>query len=64
MTPYDRLYAETASARNRFLAIPLVRQAAAEGGSRALYLDFLSAGLPPREAYLSASLAGSRAHKG
>ncbi len=42
MTPYDRLYAETASARNRFLAIPLVRQAAAEGGSRAVYLDFLT----------------------
>jgi hypothetical protein len=42
MTAYDRLYAETASARNRFLAIPLVRQAAAEGGSRAVYLDFLT----------------------
>ena len=42
MTPYDRLYAETASARNRFLAIPLVRDAAAKGGSRALYLDFLT----------------------
>ncbi len=42
MSPYDRLYAETASARNQFLAIPLVGQAAARGGSRALYLDFLT----------------------
>jgi len=42
MTPYDRLYAETASARNRFLAIRLVQQAASSGGTRALYLDFLT----------------------
>ena len=42
MTPYERLYAETASSRNQFLAIPLVQQAAAKGGSRALYLDFLT----------------------
>lgn len=42
MTPYDRLYVETASSRNEFLAIPLVQQAIASGGSRGLYLDFLS----------------------
>ena len=42
MTPYDRLCARTASARNQFLAIPLVRQAAARGGSRAHYLEFLT----------------------
>jgi hypothetical protein len=42
MTPYDRLCAETASARYQFLAIPLVQQAAAHGGSRELYLDFLT----------------------
>jgi len=42
MTPYDRLCAETAPARYRFLGIPLVQQAAARGGSRALYLDFLT----------------------
>ena len=42
MTPYDRLCAETASARYQFLGIPLVQQAAAHGGSRALYLDFLT----------------------
>ncbi len=42
MTPYDRLYAETAASRTEFLSIPLVKQALATGGSRALYLDFLA----------------------
>ena len=42
MTPFERLYEETAEARERFLAIPLVRQAAASGGTRELYLAFLT----------------------
>lgn len=42
MTPFERLYEETAEAREGFLAIPLVRQAAAAGGSRELYLAFLT----------------------
>ncbi len=42
MTPYDGLCADTASSRHWFLDIPLVRQAALRGGSRALYLDFLT----------------------
>ncbi|HWJ19071.1 MAG TPA: iron-containing redox enzyme family protein [Geobacterales bacterium] len=42
MKPYDRLYAETAASRNEFLSIPLVKQALVAGGSRALYLDFLT----------------------
>jgi heme oxygenase-like protein len=42
MNAYDRLFQETAEARNQFLAIPLVQQALATGGSRELYLDFLT----------------------
>jgi Iron-containing redox enzyme len=42
MNAYDRLFQETADARNQFLAIPLVRQALATGGSRELYVDFLT----------------------
>jgi pyrroloquinoline quinone (PQQ) biosynthesis protein C len=42
MTPYERLYQETAEARERFLAIPLVKQAQASGGTRELYLAFLT----------------------
>ena len=42
MTPYDRLYAETASARNEFLSLPLVQQGKSRGYSREQYLDFLS----------------------
>ncbi len=42
MSAYDRLYLETTEARNRFLAIPLVKQAFDLGGSRELYLDFLT----------------------
>lgn len=42
MTPYDRLCAETASARHAFLGIPLIHQAPVHGGSRPLYLDFLT----------------------
>ena len=42
MSPYERLYLETTDARERFLAIPLVRQAIATGGSRELYLAFLT----------------------
>ncbi|MGA7327128.1 MAG: iron-containing redox enzyme family protein [Rhodomicrobium sp.] len=45
MTPFDRLYQETSEARERFLAIPLVKQALTMGGSRGLYIAFL------REAY-------------
>lgn len=42
MKNYDRLYAETAEARERFLSIPLVKQALTSGGSRELYVDFLT----------------------
>lgn len=42
MNAYDRLFQETADARNGFFAIPLVRQALATGGSRELYIDFLT----------------------
>ncbi len=42
MTPFERLYQETAEARERFLAIPLVKQAQASGGTRDLYLAFLA----------------------
>jgi len=42
MTPFDRLYRETAEARERFLSIPLVKQALTSGGSRELYLAFLT----------------------
>lgn len=42
MDTYDKLQSETSMARERFLAIPLVRQALSSGGSRALYIDFLA----------------------
>jgi len=42
MTPYDRLHAETAIPRNEFLSIPLVQRSLATGGTRDLYLGFLS----------------------
>ena len=42
MTPYERLYQETTEARTRFLAIRLVKQAQATGGSRELYTAFLT----------------------
>ncbi len=42
MTPYERLYQETTEARTRFLAIPLVKQAQATGGTRDLYVAFLT----------------------
>ncbi len=42
MTPFERLYSETAEARERFLSIPLVRQALKTGGSCELYLAFLT----------------------
>ncbi|MGO8955241.1 MAG: TenA family transcriptional regulator [Rhodomicrobium sp.] len=42
MTPFDRLYRETAEARERFLSIPIVKQALTSGGSRELYLAFLT----------------------
>ena len=42
MNTFDRLFLETAEARNQFLSIPLVKQALTTGGSRELYLDFLS----------------------
>ena len=41
MKLHDRLYHETSAERERFLAIPLVRQALANGGTREMYLDFL-----------------------
>jgi pyrroloquinoline quinone (PQQ) biosynthesis protein C len=41
MKTYDRLYMETSDERERFLAIPLVRHALANGGTREMYLDFL-----------------------
>jgi pyrroloquinoline quinone (PQQ) biosynthesis protein C len=42
MTPFDRLYQETAESRERFLAIPLVKQALSAGGPRELYVAFLT----------------------
>ncbi len=42
MTPFERLFQETAEQREQFLTIPLVRQAAASGGTRELYLAFLT----------------------
>ncbi len=42
MTPYEKLYAETTGARERFLSIPIVQQALMTGASRELYLDFLT----------------------
>ncbi|MEJ2118725.1 MAG: iron-containing redox enzyme family protein [Alphaproteobacteria bacterium] len=42
MNTYEQLCLETSEDRNRFLAIPLVMQALAAGGSRELYLDFLA----------------------
>ncbi len=42
MTPFERLYEETTEARERFLAIPLVKHAVATGGTREMYLGFLT----------------------
>lgn len=42
MKPYDRLYQETSTARENFLAIPLVQQALSSGSSRELYIAFLT----------------------
>lgn len=42
MSFYDKLASETASERERFLAIPLIRRAIAEGASRETYLAFLA----------------------
>ncbi len=42
MTPFERLFEETAEARERFLAIPLVKHAVATGGTRDMYLAFLT----------------------
>ncbi|MFG1479990.1 iron-containing redox enzyme family protein [Xanthobacter sp. V4C-4] len=42
MTFYDRLVRETAPERDRFLSIPLIREALASGGPRSLYLAFLA----------------------
>ncbi len=42
MTPFDRLYHETAEARERFLSIPLVKEALSAGASRELYIAFLT----------------------
>ena len=42
MTPFDRLYSETAPSRQRFLTIPIVKHALVHGSSRELYLDFLA----------------------
>jgi len=42
MNFYDRLYAETTPARNTFLSIPLIQETVRSGGSRELYLDFLT----------------------
>jgi pyrroloquinoline quinone (PQQ) biosynthesis protein C len=42
MTPFERLFEETAEERERFLAIPLVKYAAATGGTREMYLAFLT----------------------
>lgn len=41
MTPYDRLLAETAIERDRFLARPLIRRALESGVPAGMYLDFL-----------------------
>jgi long-chain acyl-CoA synthetase len=42
MSTFERLYLETTEDRNRFLSIPLVKHALATGGSRELYLEFLT----------------------
>lgn len=42
MTFHDHLLEETAAEREGFLAIPLVQQALATGGSKGLYLAFLA----------------------
>jgi len=42
MTPFDRLFDKTAEARERFLSIPLVKQALSAGGPRELYVAFLA----------------------
>ncbi len=42
MTPFERLFEETAEARERFMAIPLVKHAVASGGTREMYLAFLT----------------------
>ena len=42
ITPFERLYEETAEERERFLAIPLVKHAVATGGTREMYLGFLT----------------------
>ena len=42
MTFHDRLLRETAAERDRFLAIPLIEHAVRAGGSRGLYLAFLT----------------------
>lgn len=39
---YDRLVSETENERNDFTSIPLVREAVRSGGSRGLYVDFLT----------------------
>jgi long-subunit acyl-CoA synthetase (AMP-forming)/pyrroloquinoline quinone (PQQ) biosynthesis protein C len=58
---YDRLQLATAEARNRFLEIPLVRDALATGGSRELYLAFLTqAYYHVRHTYPLLALAASR----
>ena len=42
MTPFERLYQETTGSRERFLEIPLVKQALAYGGTQEMYLAFLA----------------------
>ena len=55
MTPFERLYEETTEARERFLAIPLVKHAVATGGTREMYLALPDRSLSPRQTYLPAS---------
>ncbi len=42
MTPFDRLHEETEAARESFTSIPLVKQALTSGGTRELYIAFLT----------------------
>ncbi len=41
MSQFQRLLAQTSSARQQFIALPLIEETMRQGGSKSLYLDFL-----------------------
>src|ERR1700693_2912824 len=41
MSQFQRLLAETSSARRQFIELPLIQETMRQGGSKVLYLDFL-----------------------